>query len=138
MDIHSTPKKDGEYIASARRKRVGNLITRRCFPLFVFGICIYLIVTERYVCPFYAIFGIPCAGCGMTRAYRALLQFDIATAFRCHCLFPLPLFWAAYHAIRRFEKLDKRVENMLLWISVILFLLRWISVIILIKYKGEF
>lgn len=138
MDMHSASKKDSKLIASTRRKRVGNLIMGRFFPLFVFGICIYLIVTERYVCPFYAISGIPCAGCGMTRAYRALLQLDIAEAFRCHCLFPIPLFWAGYHAVRRFAKLDKRVENVLLRISVILFLLRWISVIILIIYRGGF
>lgn len=34
--------------------------------------------------------GIPCPGCGMTRAYLRLLHFDISGAFFMHPLFLLP------------------------------------------------
>ena len=40
-------------------------------------------------CLFKACFGFPCMGCGMTRAYMALLHGDFAAAFAFH-----PMFWA--------------------------------------------
>jgi hypothetical protein len=39
-------------------------------------------------CPVHALTGIPCAGCGMTRAYLSLLHLDFRGAFFYH-----PLFW---------------------------------------------
>ena len=39
-------------------------------------------------CPIKFITGISCAGCGMSRAWMAFLQLDIAKAFTYH-----PLFW---------------------------------------------
>lgn len=39
-------------------------------------------------CPFRQWVGIPCPGCGMTRAWRAMLRLDITAAFSYH-----PLFW---------------------------------------------
>ena len=39
-------------------------------------------------CPIKFITGISCAGCGMSRAWMAFLQLDIAKAFAYH-----PLFW---------------------------------------------
>lgn len=42
-------------------------------------------------------FGIPCPGCGMTRAYIALLKLDIEQAFTMHPLFwTLPLIFTIY------------------------------------------
>ncbi|MDR1927045.1 MAG: DUF2752 domain-containing protein [Oscillospiraceae bacterium] len=40
------------------------------------------------VCVFRATVGLPCPGCGMTRAWLAALQLDWAAAWRMH-----PLFW---------------------------------------------
>lgn len=40
-------------------------------------------------CPIRFVTGIPCPGCGLSRAYLALLELDFAGAFRYH-----PLFWA--------------------------------------------
>lgn len=37
-------------------------------------------------CPWYALTGIPCPGCGMTRAVLAALQLDFITAFRMHSM----------------------------------------------------
>ena len=49
-----------------------------CFS-WVFGItCIYI----RF-------FGLPCPGCGMTRAWMSVFHLDFKAAFRYH-----PLFWA--------------------------------------------
>lgn len=41
-------------------------------------------------CPIKFITGISCAGCGMSRAWIAFLQLDIAKAFEYHPLFLLP------------------------------------------------
>lgn len=40
-------------------------------------------------CPFRNLTGIPCPGCGMSRAWWAFLRLDIREAFRQH-----PMFWA--------------------------------------------
>lgn len=41
-------------------------------------------------CPIKFITGISCAGCGMSRAWMAFLQLDMAKAFEYHPLFWLP------------------------------------------------
>lgn len=40
-------------------------------------------------CPIRNATGIPCPGCGMSRAWLAVLRLDVPEAFRCH-----PMFWA--------------------------------------------
>jgi len=41
------------------------------------------------VCPLYALTGIACPGCGLTRGYHALFHGDIATAMHFNALIPL-------------------------------------------------
>lgn len=41
-------------------------------------------------CPIRFITGIPCAGCGMTRAWMAVLRLDFKAAYHYHPLYPLP------------------------------------------------
>lgn len=40
-------------------------------------------------CVFYHMTGVPCPGCGMTRAYLAAMRLDFAEAFRMHPLWPV-------------------------------------------------
>lgn len=109
-----------------RRRRVFYDLIRRWLPAAVLGAVTYLVITGKYVCIFYRLFGIPCAGCGMTRAYLALLRLDIHAAFEYHCLFPIPALWAGYQTVlRRIRPLPARVEGCLLILSAALFLLRW-------------
>lgn len=42
-------------------------------------------------CPIRFLTGISCAGCGMSRAWLALLHLDLSTALRMHPLFWLPI-----------------------------------------------
>ncbi|QBO35942.1 DUF2752 domain-containing protein [Periweissella cryptocerci] len=42
------------------------------------------------MCIYRAVFGIPCPGCGMTRAFEHLVHGDVVGAFYFH-----PLFWVA-------------------------------------------
>jgi hypothetical protein len=50
-------------------------------------------------CPTYAIFGICCPFCGMTRAHLAALRLDFAAAFAYHPAFfaGVPFLWMLFH-----------------------------------------
>lgn len=50
-------------------------------------------------CPYYAILGINCPFCGMTRAHAALLRLDLAAAFSYHPVFfvGIPFLWMLFH-----------------------------------------
>lgn len=54
--------------------------------LFVAWLALYLLDIG---CVFRLMTGVPCPGCGMTRAWLAALRLDFAAAFAYH-----PLFWA--------------------------------------------
>lgn len=67
------------------RGRLGR-VTAVCLALLG-GI---FLLSVFYQCPFYTLSGIPCAGCGMTRAFFALIRLDFASAFYWHPgVFPL-------------------------------------------------
>ncbi|MCL1790869.1 MAG: DUF2752 domain-containing protein [Peptococcaceae bacterium] len=58
----------------------------------------------KFGCPFLAATGVPCPGCGMTRACLAFFRLDFAQAFLYHPLFPavllFPIVLAIYLALR--------------------------------------
>jgi len=51
---------------------------------------VILLFFGGYACPIYNTAGIPCPGCGMTRAYKLFLTGHLSDAFRMHPLFWLP------------------------------------------------
>ena len=63
-------------------------------------------------CPIYAIFGICCPFCGMTRAHLAALHLDFATAFSYHPVFftGIPFLWVIFH-----ESLFASPKKKVLW-----------------------
>ena len=63
-------------------KQVKTVIISIIMVIIAYGIMQYMGIT----CPIKYITGISCAGCGMTRAWIALLHFDINTAFMYHPL----------------------------------------------------
>lgn len=67
-------------------KQAKTVIISIIMVIIAYGIMQYMGIT----CPIKYITGISCAGCGMTRAWIALLHFDINTAFMYHPLFFLP------------------------------------------------
>lgn len=56
--------------------------------VITFLIIIFFMWIFNVGCLFKSIIGIPCPGCGLTRATLAFLRFDLTAAFRYH-----PLFW---------------------------------------------
>lgn len=59
--------------------------------LTALGLAAAVILLLDAGCPFRHLTGIPCPGCGMTRAYLSALRLDFAGAFRMHPLWPLPV-----------------------------------------------
>lgn len=102
----------------------------RCLSYGIIITITVLIITGIYECPLYYFFGIKCAGCGMTRAYKALLRFDLKTAFEYHSLFPIPALLVVYHIFRKKIGLNKRIENAILIMSGLMFFIRWIVIMI--------
>lgn len=65
---------------------------RLWLKLLIMGLCcgfLLLYVALQIHCPIRRLIGIPCPGCGMTRAWKCLLQLDLPGAFSHH-----PMFWS--------------------------------------------
>ena len=60
----------------------------RLLPLLL--LLLLLLFLGGPACPVYNILGLPCPGCGMTRALGAALAGDLALAWQLHPLFWLP------------------------------------------------
>ena len=55
----------------------------------IFGMLLYAVVLYIFEigCPILRFIGIPCPGCGMTRAWLSVLRGDIVMAFSYHAMF---------------------------------------------------
>ena len=65
-------------------KRVGRVVAAHCNLCSVFAVWNF-----KGRCPAKIFLGGPCPGCGLTRAYLAVLRLDFSAAFRYHPLFPV-------------------------------------------------
>lgn len=61
------------------------------FPLLLI-IILYSGLPSGTICLFHIITGFDCPGCGMTRAFHAMLQLDVVRAFRYNPLGPIVFF----------------------------------------------
>lgn len=69
-------------------KRPANL--RKTLPVaLALAVLLLCWVLLRWPCIFRTVTGIPCLGCGLSRAWLAALRLDLPAAFSYH-----PLFWA--------------------------------------------
>ncbi len=48
-------------------------------------------IDSGYACPFHALTGLDCFGCGLTRSLGYASHLDLATAIQCHLMGPLLL-----------------------------------------------
>jgi len=63
---------------------------------WIFNVPHNLPLLGHYQCPFLYLTGLPCAGCGMTRAIFAFFHGEFAVAIRYNAIFPLYLLIWAY------------------------------------------
>ncbi len=100
------------------------------FKTIVISISI-IIIFFFYKCPTKLIFGIDCPGCGMTRAYKALLRLDFVTAFHFHPLFPLPAVVFVYEIFKKKLFIGEKNERIVLLLFSLAFFVYWIIKIFL-------
>lgn len=86
--------------------------------VFVLAFVVYLYYFSGIGCPIKFFTGVSCAGCGMSRAYFALLKGDVASAFYYHPLFPVP---AIFVPVFYFRKKLGRVYYFICAIFIALF-----------------
>lgn len=115
----------GDAPRHALRRDVRDLL---CFCAFLVTAGTILYVTG-IGCPIRFLTGIPCPGCGMTRAWLAVLHLDVAGAFSWH-----PLFWAlpligVLHLAR--HRLGPRRLDICIGVLIALFLVVWVMRLIL-------
>lgn len=87
-------------------------------------------------CPFRHFTGIPCPGCGLTRAWWSALHLDFSTAFAYHPLFLLapPLLFAGFHrGTKMLKKVSLKWQDGMLIAGCLLFILVYIIRVLIIK-----
>lgn len=90
-------------------------------------IALFYIVLEMLFgigCPFKFLTGISDAGCGMSRAWMAVLRGDFTCAFYFHPLWPLPPLALAIWILR--ERIPRALYRGLFGLMIAAFLLVWI------------
>lgn len=90
---------------------------KRIFSAFSFG----------WICPVLFLTGIPCPGCGMTRALSALLAFDFPASFYWHPMLIttlICLFAAAWFVWKKNRKGLVRLAWIWAWSMILVWLVR--------------
>ncbi|MCI9448925.1 MAG: DUF2752 domain-containing protein [Clostridiales bacterium] len=94
---------------------------------------ILLLILFVYRCPIFYFFHVPCAGCGITRAYFSAFSFNLKEAFRYHPLFFTVAPTILYIAHRNILK--KRLSNKAEKIYFIVLCSLFLAVYIIRVYK---
>lgn len=71
------------------------------------------------LCPSVVLTGIPCPGCGLTRAMLSILQGKFADAWFLHPFSYAILFFVCFFCVRRYL-LQKETKSLLKWLGLIL------------------
>lgn len=109
--------------------KIHNLKEKLLYCL-VFFLCLVVLLAFHIPCPVKWLTSLPCPGCGMTRAYLALIRLDILGAFRLHPMFwSMPIlvayFFKDYHLFKK-----KWLNNGILILIGIGFIIQWIAKLI--------
>ena len=100
---------------------------KKKIALTIFYILVIAIMNHfKQQCIFIRLFNIPCPGCGMTRAFTSLLNFDILGAFGHHLMFwSVPIlylyFWFDGHIFK------KNIDTVIISTIFVGFLLNWVK-----------
>lgn len=91
------------------------------FLLLVAAAAIALLYGVGIGCPIRYVTGVPCPGCGLTRAFWAAMHLDFSKAFWYHPLFWLVPFVAVIGFSSRAKALFGKRRDLLLILSAVLF-----------------
>ena len=96
--------------------------------LVVIGVIAVLLLLNIYRCPFKAITGIPCPGCGMTRAVLHACKGEFREAFHYHPLWigAVPLIIVEFLNSIDVIKIPRKVNDIILIIAGVLLLVVYI------------
>ncbi len=99
---------------------------KKNFSLIVSLLLYFAFITLLHIgCPILSVTGIPCPGCGMTRALINLLKLNFSQAFSYH---PLCFFMPVFAVIIISEKkINKRLFNICIGIIIALFVLVYLT-----------
>lgn len=75
------------------------------------------------LCIYKRALGIPCPGCGMTRAFISLAKLDIRSAFYYHPLFILPMFLAGLFLFKKKQFAAQIYKSNRFWLVILLIVL---------------
>ncbi len=101
--------------------------------LILLSILIYFIIAYALLdyynisCVFLHFFGIPCPGCGMTRALISVINMDFLRAIK----YNIVIFFMPYVFVYVFFDLKHKVHNILLGIIAVITVINWIIKIII-------
>ena len=101
-------------------------IKKKIVFIFFYFLFIGIMYIFKLPCFYISLLGIPCPGCGMTRAITAFLSFDIIGAFEYHFMFwSMPIlylyFWFDGHIFKK-----KNVDKFIISFILIGFAINWI------------
>ena len=108
-------------------KRTRFVKTVFLFAFIMIGMLIYCKLTGFHmVCYTRAFTGVPCPGCGMTRAWKSVFHFDFKSAFFYHPMFFLPALIAVllFFQHRTHKKVPKWVWSILLFLFLLVYGIR--------------
>ena len=101
--------------------------------LLALGLSIYFLLTSTWLtrtgirCVFLYLFGIPCPGCGMTRALHSLFRLDLVQAFQYHPLvFTMP-YVLAYVLLPMEGRKHRAILTFIGFLALIIWVLRIVA-----------
>lgn len=100
------------------QERAGQAVFRK---VLLFGaLAAGMVLLLDVGCIFRRVTGIPCPGCGMTRAHLAALRLDFKAAFFYHPLWPLPIPLLALEVFKPRWFAEKRRWKMILSVLLLI------------------
>lgn len=87
----------------------------RVFPILF----LMLLFIGKDICIAKRVIGIPCPGCGMTRAFMRLLSLDIRGALYYHPLFILPVLAAFVFLFRNNRHIARIYRSNMFWVVML-------------------
>lgn len=105
--------------------------------LILIALIAYILLTNHFFhtsCPIKLIFGLPCPGCGMSRACLSALSFHFIKAFKYHAFFIMIPILAFVIIFKERPNINKIYKSKIFWIILlILFIAYFIMRMIIIR-----